>query len=99
MVSGIFLLTCALLAGSAFALQSLTGNEQVRKELHDMKEVSSGHNAAARYISNTTATTTTTTITTTTTTNKNNNGDADHNKDLYSTVSPTPHLPPTHTFI
>ena len=109
MVSGIFLLTCVLLVGPAFALRSLSENEQVKKELHDMKKTSSGQNTTARYIGNTittvTSTTTTTatttaaaasppppppiTTTTSTTTKKNNNCDADHNKDLYSTSSPT----------
>ena len=101
MVSGIFLLTCVLLVGPAFTLRSLSENEQVKKELHDMKETSSGQNTIARYIGNTTTTTTAAAAaaaaahpyppppTTSTTTKKNNNCDADHNKDLYSTSSPT----------
>ena len=60
MVSGIFLLTCVLLVGPAFALRSLSENEQVKKELHDMKETSSGQNTTARYIGNTITTVTTT---------------------------------------
>ena len=74
----------------------------MKKELHDMKETSSGQNTTARYIGNTITTVTTTTTTAaavsapsppttniSTTTNKNNNCDVDHNKDLYSTSSPT----------
>ena len=71
----------------------------MKKELHDMKETSSGQNTIARYIGNTTTTTTTAAAAAAAaaahpyppppTTKKNNNCDADHNKDLYSTSSPT----------
>ena len=63
----------------------------LKKELHDMKETSSGQNTTARYIGNTITTTTTDaapaavalppppppTTTTSTTTKKNTNCDAD----------------------
>jgi len=83
MVSGIFLLTCVLLVGPAFALRSLSQNEQVKKELHDMKETSSGQNTTATYIGNTIITTTSATAAAAasppppSTTNKNKNCDAD----------------------
>ena len=48
MVSGIYLLTCGLLVGSAFALPSLSENEQEEKKMYDMKETSSGRNGTAR---------------------------------------------------